>query len=191
MRHPSSEKKEVRVETATKYVNSIVGKAPLFDVMHHMDPLEVEECTQVLKKKERMEKQKKKEENSNIILFQILSCDMLYIPLMLASPAYRVVYYEQSQARLTDAFAFHKSMMQLFEFQNPSVCLCFFFNHFFRHVLIVSNYYYRLLKAGRLNLLGISGACKKSGRSIRMPSSSGFTGIFIVIYNLLLLLKLN
>lgn len=47
LRHPSSERKEVRVETATKYTNYIASRAPLFDAMHHMEPLEAGECTQV------------------------------------------------------------------------------------------------------------------------------------------------
>jgi hypothetical protein len=47
MRHPTSDPKEERIATSTKYVNGVIKKSPQFDVMHPMDPLDVEECTQV------------------------------------------------------------------------------------------------------------------------------------------------
>lgn len=48
MKHPMNDSKEERIATATKYVNGVISQAPKFDVMHHMDPLDTEECTQVI-----------------------------------------------------------------------------------------------------------------------------------------------
>jgi hypothetical protein len=47
MRHPMGDPSEVRKDTATKFVGGMNAFIPLYDALHHLDPLDTEECTQV------------------------------------------------------------------------------------------------------------------------------------------------
>jgi len=95
MKHPTSDlSKQERIAIATKYVEDTKTLTPGFFAMHHMDPLEPEECT------------------------QILGYDMFHVPVILSS-GFMSDFVSLPVENHVAMFNFHKQVMQLLEFQNP------------------------------------------------------------------------